>query len=438
MKRTSVILLLLVCGLLPLHGAVTGYVYLGGGYDRSRSNEIDGTEVIDDSGYAEATVSLTYQREQGFWSLFGYVNRDDFYYEKSGRLSYGQYDTFMGNVSAYVSYSDLDDITESDNDNGRLSAYVQSVKYVTDEVYMGFDAAWDHVDYRDEAAGLYDYDDLSVSANAGLGDLYVNLKGTDRSIADGETPGYFEYSADVYGYFYPGDAIINVSAGADIKNYAFTTADYDDYSQKDVSLKLGHKLGESFVPYISGEYSMYDEKDNPGDYRQWEAGLEIEMFRYPLSISVRTGRKDFDEESENRLSYGLYKLEGYWNFWAGPLSLYLGDNWELQKIDDVTATEFPEAKNSNFINDVYAEVSLDISRTLSFGVDLSYQWREFFIEDEMNANYTQFVTGIEIDYNLFFRYVWNIKAEVADTRYETYTENDGKKYSLKSMLQYSF
>ncbi len=81
---------------------------------------------------------------------------------------------------------------------------------------------------------------------------------------------------------------------------------------------------------------------------------------------------------------------------------------------------------------------MNISRAFSATAEAGYEWKEYFIEDEMNADYKQLSVQLSFDYNLYYKYILNITGEYTDTRYDTFAENDSTDYRLTSTVQYSF
>jgi|GEM_PF-1992112 hypothetical protein len=431
-----VMLLFLALG-APLW-ALDGTVTLGGGYDSAFRKEIDGSEVRENTGYAQGSLSLTLIQGESRWGLYADMSRDDFYDEKEGRLSYTGSHSFWGDLYAALSYIDRDDITETDNNSSTFSLYLSSVHYRTSGGYWGGDMTFEQTGYSREETGLSDYSSLTGNISAGLGDIYLSLRGERRDYKGDVTPDYTGADLMASGYFYPGLWVINTTASLSHRTYSFSTEEMDDYNRGDMSLRLGYKTAPFFTPFLLGDISVYREDLGWGDYLQWEGGIELDFFQNPLTLIIKTGNKSFEQESESRLSYSYYMAEGSWSFWAGPWSLYVGDNWELQKIDDLASTTYPEAKNSNYINNLYGEISRSLGRALTISGDFSYEWKEYFIEDEMNADYTQYDLSLGVRYNLFFKYIFSLEGAYSSIRYPSFSDNDNRKWTVTSSMEYSF
>ncbi len=418
--------------------ALDGTVSLGGGYDSSFRKEIDGSEIREESGYAQGSLSLTLLQGESQWGLYADMSRDDFYDEKEGRLSYTGIHSFWGNFYGALNYIDRDDITETDNNSSTFSLYLSSVRYRPNGGYWSGDLTFEQTGYSREETGLSDYTGFSGNIAAGLGDIYLSLRGERRDYKGEVTPDYTGADLMASGYFYPGLWVINSTASFSHRTYAFSTEEMDDYNRGDLSLRLGYKTAPSFTPFLLGDLSLYREDLGLGDYLQWEGGIELNFFENPLTLIIKTGNKSFERESESRLSYSYYMAEGSWSVWTGPWTFYVGNNWELQKIEDLASTTYPEAKNSNFINNLYGEVSRSLGRALTISSDFSYEWKQYFIEDEMNADYTQYDLSLGLRYNLFFKYIFSLEGAYTSIQYPSFSENDNRKWTVTTSMEYSF
>ena len=440
MKRVKVILFAALLFLAAGESlrALDGTVSLGGGYDSTFRKEIDGSEVRQGSGYAQGSLALTFMQGENQWGFYADMSRDDFYDEVEGRLSYTAMHPFWGNLYAALAYVNRDDITETDNNSSTISFILSSVHYRETGGYWSGDLTFEQTGYSREETGLSDYSSFTGNVSAGLGNLYLSLRGERRDYKGDVTPDYTGADLMASGYFYPGLWVINTTASVSHRTYAFSTEEMDDYNMGDFSLRLGYKTSPSFTPFLLGDISLYREDLGLGDYLQWDGGIEFNFFEKPLTLIIKTGNKSFERESESRLSYSYYLAEASWSAWFGPWSFYIGNNWELQKIDDLASTTYPEAKNSNYINNFYGEISRSLSRAFTVSGDFSYEWKEYFIEDEMNADYTQYDLSLELRYNLFFKYIFSLEGAYTSIQYPSFSENDNRKWTVTSSMEYSF
>jgi len=424
--------------LAPVVPALDGSITAGGGYDSVFREEIDGTEIEEMSAYAQGGLTLNWARGESLWAVYAEMRRDDFYDEASGRLSYTGNHTFWGNLYTALSYIKRDDITETDNNNATFQFFLSSTRYREKRGYWSGSISYDYSNYSREELGLSDYHHFNGRVSAGLGDIYLSLQGERRDYKGDVTPDYTSADFLINGYFYPGSWVLNTSGGLSHRSYAFSTEELDDYYRGDMSLRAGYKISSSLTPFLLGEVVLYREKEGLGDYLQWEGGMEWNFFANPLTLIFKTGKKAFVEDSESRLSYSYYVAEGSWSIWSGPWSLYIGNMWELQKIEDLAHTTYPEAKNSNYINSLYGEISRELGRSLTLNCDISYEWKEFFIEDEMNANYNQADISFGAHYNLLFKYIFSVEGGYRIIEYPAFPENDSKRWGVSASLEYGF
>ena len=416
----------------------SGDLYLGGNGAYTLKKDLDGSNNSEFAGYLNSNLNLLLQSEKFFLSFYGELDRDNFYYEKDGKIALGFMNDTVGNSRFYFQYKDKDDITESDNDNREQIYYLENTKYFSDDFYFSVNGKFDFLKYKEMKNDLYNYNIISLGTIISYSDYSFSYSYEKEEYDDGPTPGYKENSFVVDNSSYMNNFVLNNSLSYTIKKYDFVTEDYNDYNEFVVYLKDGYRILPNFIPYLFSNLTLHNEKDNIGDFTSYEIGMEINMFKYPLVLSGSFERKDYLHEMSSRISYNKYKASLNWSIWSDSFSFYIEDSAELQKLEDIKSTEFPEPKNNNYLNTTSLVLSFDISRRYSVNFNGAYEFKRYFVEDEMNANYNQINISLEFVYNLLFKYKWNTKLEYVGTTYETYDENDTTELTLFSAIQYSF
>ncbi len=446
MKKIVLLLVVFITGHL-LHAeewTYSGEIYGGGGSKYSLKYDIDGEELKDSSFFGEGNLTLS--ANNGYWytSLFSEITRDNFYQEMQAKLSCAIVDSDVGNYRVYTLYKNNNDITESDNDYASISVYAEGMKYFNESTSLHIYSSYSGTTYKERKNELFDYRTIAGSASLTYTDYNVRISSEKQLYDTGSLVPDFTTTSLVFSTsFYKDTFVSSNSLTYEIKNYDFVTSDYRSYAKIVLSTRTGYRMSSATMLYLLGSLTQQNEDaDASGDGTNSlkKIGLEASIFSYPLSFIVQYGRQDYREvsTSADRLNKNIYSVDINWSYWTDRFTFFLSNVWELQKVEDIEATEYPEAKNSNYVDSTVCSVEYEWSESLRSAIDFSYEFKKHFLEDEMNANYFFYSVKKTFDYTLSFSYSLRAEATYSVSRYETFTENDTKELGLKTMIRYYF
>ena len=432
-----------------------GDFYAGGGGRFSTYQGLDGEDANETSTFGEGALTLMYNN--GFWygSIFAEALRDEYYTEITGKASLAIADNAIGNYRFYMSYRNLDDITDLDNDSGTLSFYLEGMKYLNRDVSVNVFSHYSSTAYKHMMSMTPDYSNLMTSAALNYKDISVRLSTEKVSYAEGSLiPDSLDMKAQVYLNYYRNSILSYSSLSYQTKDYDFSDLTYRPYTRLDINTRTGYRLSSTFIPYLLGSYVKQNEEaveyeesltnfSLDGSYTLWKIGAEINAFKYPMTLSAKIGRQEFDQENFEKLAYrnhNILSLQAGWSYWGEGHSITISDKWEQQTYDRTYFTEYYiwydafDAVVNNALLIAEYDLANNVSTEFRLGMD-SYDYSQ---EDYLHYNYKQYLIGFTSDYHFSSNYTLSVITEYITTAYESVPENDIHDITVKSFLKMSF
>lgn len=422
----------------------SGDIYAGGGTSTAVKYDIDGNESKDSTYFGEGTLTLSANNTLWYMSLYSEMNRDVFYQETQGKFSLALVNSSAASYRMYTSYKNKNDITDSDNDHGVFSLYGETIQYFTDRFYFHAYTNYTGTAYKEQKNELYDYRSLEGSMALTYTDYALRITAEKQSYDTGSlTPDYMLTSMVLSASLYHDTIVSGNSLTYETKTYDFFTSDYTSYQKIDIATRSGYRLSPTAMVYILGGLLLHSEdvyEGVDGSYLEKRIGIEASVFSFPLTLICEYKRVDYETTSSemDKTNKNVYTVDVNWSYWNNRLSLYLSNAWELQKVEDITESDYPEAKNSNYSNTSMGSFEYAWSDVFKSNVDVSTEIKKHFLEDEMNANYFMYSIKNIFEYVLSFSYSIRLETTYTQARYETFSENDTKELSIKTMVRYYF
>ncbi len=440
----TILMLIAVTGTAAEPWNLSGDIYLGGSGKYTMKSDFSGIEDNETSFFGEGSSSLSF--DNGYWygNFTADMNRDDFYNEASGKLSMALVDPSFGNYRTYISYKNKNDITDSDNDNGTASFYFEGMKYFNETFSVDAVSQYSQTKYKDLKNELYDYSTLTNSIGFVFSDYSLTVSTENQTYDTGSSiPDFSSYEIAAAANIYSEKFVSGSSVSYENKTYGFFTSDYRSYRYYEIATRTGYRAAAYCIPYLLFSYSSQSEdafEGEIGNYSLWKAGAEIDAFAFPVVLTAQIGRQEYDmvSTSGNRLNKNIYSADINWSYWTNSLSFYIANQWEMQKVEDIAETDYPEAKNSNYVNTILVTAEYDWTDTISTSADFGFEVKKYFIEDELNANYFQYTGKLSVDYSLSFRYSLHVETGMTVNNFETFVENDTREINAKSYVRYYF
>lgn len=420
----------------------SGDAYAGGGASIIRVQGADGEYEYIRTAVGEGGFTFSYNN--GYW--FGAFNadalRDDYYFDVTGRMSLAMVDPTLGTYRVYASYRLVDDRTDFNNDLSVLSLYGEGVKRLNDDVSVNMSAMYSMSTYSLKTLMLKDYSTIALNAGMQYG-IFSLRTGMEKTSYDGEaiTPDTTSYRAQLYANYYSEGWLSYSSFSYFTKEYERTTTIYRPYNQIDVTTRTGYRIDSNFIPYIIGAFTMrsIDAFENTDiSYAQWKAGAELNLFKHPLKVTAKIGRRDYDDSSIFMLqrNFATTDLEGEWSYWSQSSTLTVAHKREIivyDAIEGFPGTEYDYIKDDTYVTTDY-DWSSDIRVELS-GSRTNYAYSN---ESALTADYTRYAVGLASDYRISDTYSLRFDTEYAVALYKTYKEFDTHEIKVKLLLKASF
>lgn len=446
MKYNILLFVLLSCvyALTSQEWSFSGDIYAGGGTSTAIKYDLDGNESKDSAYFGEGTLTLSANNTLWYMSLYSEMNRDSIYQETQGKFSVALIRSSTSSYRMYTSYKNKNDITDSDNDHGIFSLYGETIQYFSDRLYLHAYTNVTGTAYKELKNELYDYRTVEGSMAFTYNDYMVRLNAEKQSYDKGSlTPDYLLKSLVVSASLYR-DAFVSANALTyETKSYDFMTSDYASYQKIDITTRTGYRLSPTAMVYVLAGLLIHNEdayEGVTGNYLDKRIGFEASVFSFPLTLICKYNRIDYEttDSESDKTNKNVYSVDLNWSYWNNQLSLYVSNAWELQKVEDIAETDYPEAKNSNYTNTTSCSFEYAWSEAFKSNIDVSAEIKKHFIEDEMNANYFLYSVKNTLEYMLSFTYSIRLEAMYTDASYETFSENDTKEVSVKTMVRYYF
>lgn len=416
----------------------SGELSFGGEAALKEYRDIYGNSFNEQDYFGEGELFLNFNQENKNISFNIWTNVDEYYNEREMRLNYNIDNSFLGNLNLGIMAGDMDDITENDDDSNNYEGNIYSTYYFNDNSYLIMDGDIYFYKYKKYNPDLQNYYNSSFSTTMVINDFDFNINVKNHDYEEGNVPDDFEYNFSAGYNLYKKDYIINSYISLSKKDYLHSTEDYSNYNNYSIQLRSGYSFMDGLVLYYLGEYSLEEADFKINSYNQWNSGIEMNIFENPIVISAIYGQKRYKKESESRTSYDNYNIDLNWSYWLEKFSIYISNLFELQKIKDISTTEYPEAKNSNYFNSSNILLSYNFSRKFAANLEGFFEIAKYYIEDEMNSNYKQYNSSIGFTYNFYYKYILKLDLEYDVVRYETYKENNENRFGISTSVSYSF
>ena len=264
-----------------------------------------------------------------------------------------------------------------------------------------------------------------------------------RSAYDGVaiTPDTTSYRAQVYANYYSEGWLSYSSLSYFTKEYERVTSLYRPYNQIDVTTRTGYRVDTYMIPYLIGSYTVrsVDAFENTDtSYAQWKAGAELNLFKQPLKITAKIGRRDYDDSSifMSQRNFATTDLEAEWSFWSQSSTLTIAHKREIMVYDAIEG--FPDTEYDYIKDDTYLTTDYDWSSDIRVEVRGSRTNYAYSDESALTANYTRYAIGVASDYRLSDVYSLRMDTEYSAALYATYEEFNTHDIQVKLLLKASF